>query len=165
MDTQIVELLGRQRLITELLRDGLEVALPARDRGIDLIAYADLSHQVARFAARPIQMKASSASAFGVFRKYERVADLILAYVWHLEEPAAAVTYAMTYPQAVALAEAQGWTATASWETGGYSTSKPSQQLLRLLSPYHMELGRWWALVTGGAAPAERGAAVDRPRE
>jgi len=77
MDTQIVEILGRQRLVAELLRDGLEVAMPARDRGVDLVAYADLSQQVASFAARPIQMKASSTSAFGVFRKYERVADLI----------------------------------------------------------------------------------------
>lgn len=110
LDTQVVELLGRQRLIAELLRDGLEVALPGRDRGVDLIAYADLGHQVERFAARPIQMKASTTSAFSVFGKYERLADLILAYVWHLDDPAAAVTYAMTYPQAVSLAEAQGWT-------------------------------------------------------
>lgn len=154
LDTQVVEILGRQRLIGELLRDRLEVATPVRDRGVDLIAYADLSCQVARFAARPIQMKASTASAFGVFSKYERVADLLLAYVWHLGDPAAAVTYAMTYPQAVALADAQGWTTTPSWESGGYTTSKPSQQLLQLLEPYRMGPGRWWQLVTGTAAPA-----------
>ncbi len=45
LDTQVIELLGRQRLIAELLRDGLEVALPVRDRGVDLVAYADLSRQ------------------------------------------------------------------------------------------------------------------------
>ncbi len=32
LDPQIVELLGRQRLIGALLRDGLEVVVPARDR-------------------------------------------------------------------------------------------------------------------------------------
>jgi len=157
LDTQVVELLGRQRLIAELLRDGLEVALPVRDRGVDLIAYADLSHQVARFAARPVQMKASTTSAFGVFSKYERVADLIMAYVWHLREPEAAVTYAMTYSQSLAVAEKLGWLATPSWQTGGYSTSKPSQQLLRLLEPYRMVTGRWWSLVTGNAKPATLG--------
>jgi hypothetical protein len=94
-------------------------------------------------------MKVSSASAFGVFRKYERVADLILAYVWHLSDPAQAVTYAMTNPQARALADVQGWTATAAWETGGYTTSKPSRQLMTLLEPYRMGPGRWWELVTG----------------
>ena len=39
MDTQMIEIMGRNRLIDELLRAGLEVALPLRDRGIDLIAY------------------------------------------------------------------------------------------------------------------------------
>ncbi len=42
IDPQVVELLGRNKLISDLLRAGLEVALPMRDRGIDLIAYVDL---------------------------------------------------------------------------------------------------------------------------
>ena len=42
VDSQVIELLGRNRLVSELLRAGLEVAIPARDRGIDLIAYLDL---------------------------------------------------------------------------------------------------------------------------
>ena len=87
LDSQIVELLGRQRLIGELIRDGLEVAVLARDRGVDLIAYADLSRQVSRFASRPIQMKASTTRGFGIDQKYLRISDLILAYVWHLADP------------------------------------------------------------------------------
>lgn len=47
-DSQVVELLGRNRLIEELLLAGLEVALPLRDRRIDLIAYADLAARVSR---------------------------------------------------------------------------------------------------------------------
>ncbi len=35
MDTQVVELLGRNKLVSDLLRVGLEVALPMRDRGND----------------------------------------------------------------------------------------------------------------------------------
>jgi hypothetical protein len=42
MDTQLTELIGRNWLVNELLRAGLEVATPLRDRGIDLIAYFDL---------------------------------------------------------------------------------------------------------------------------
>ena len=76
LDTQVIELLGRNRLVSELLRAGLEVAVPARDRGIDLIAYLDLidpqdeakdpasAGRVQRFAARPIQMKAASQQSF-----------------------------------------------------------------------------------------------------
>jgi len=77
-DSQVVELLGRNRLIEELLLAGLEVALPMRDRGIDLIAYADLAARVESFAACPIQMKASSEAAFGLHSKYGRVRNLSL---------------------------------------------------------------------------------------
>jgi hypothetical protein len=155
LDTQVVELLGRQRLIGELLRDGLEVASPARDRGIDLLAYTDLNSQVDRFVALPIQMKASTTRSFSVARKYERFANMILAYVWHLGEPFSALTYAMTYPQAIALADELGWTATSSWAKGEYSTRSPSQQLMHLLEKHRMGPGRWWSLVTGTTAIAE----------
>jgi hypothetical protein len=42
MNSQIVDLIGRNWLVNELLQANLEVALPLRDRGIDLIAFADL---------------------------------------------------------------------------------------------------------------------------
>jgi hypothetical protein len=84
MDSQVVELLGRNHLVGELLRAGLEVSLPLRDRGIDLIAYADLDERVKSFVARPIQMKASSSSSFSIDAKYAKFPELILAHVWHL---------------------------------------------------------------------------------
>lgn len=155
LDTQVVELLGRHALMAELLRDGLEVAVPARDRGVDLIVYADLSRQVASFAARPVQMKAFTARGFGIDREYERFADLILAYVWNLGEPTAAATFAMSYPESVAVADAMGWTETASWREGGvYSTTSLSKRLSALLESYRIQPGRWWALVAGTPSPA-----------
>lgn len=151
LDTQVVELLGRLRLTGELLRDGLEVAVPMRDRGVDLIAYADLSRQVARFAARPIQMKAFTASGFSVAKKYRRIANLIVAYVWHLGDGQPAVTYAMPYAEAVELAETMGWTNTPSWKKGNaYSCTRPSKGLVELLERHRMGKGNWWALVVGG---------------
>lgn len=163
LDSQVVELLGRQRLIVELLRDGLEVALPVRDRGVDLIAYADLSGEVARFASRPIQMKAATAKAFDIDKKYERIADLIQAFVWHLDDPPAAVTYALPYPEAVQVAAAMGWTETTSWQQGRYHTSSPSKRLLGLLEPYRMAPGRWWRLVVGSDKNVEPAAPADPP--
>jgi hypothetical protein len=144
-DTQIIEIRGRHRLIDEILQPGLEVALPIRDRGVDLIVYADLSEHVRTFAARPIQMKASSQKSFGLYQKYSRFPDLILAYVWHLAAPARAVTYALTYPEALRIAEAMGWTATSSWiGAGGYSTQAPSAKLTALLEPHRMTPKAWW---------------------
>ncbi len=148
-DSQKVELLGRNRLIDELLRDDLEVALPIRDRGIDLIAYADLSEAVTQYVARPIQMKAAWTRSFVIDRKYERIRGLIIAYVWHLNDRERATTFALTHGESVLVGEAMGWTATASWRRGGaYSTSLPSSRLLGLLEPYRMDKGRWWELVT-----------------
>ncbi len=49
MNPQIVELIGRNWLVNELLQANLEVALPMRDRGIDLIAFADLDTRVKLF--------------------------------------------------------------------------------------------------------------------
>lgn len=148
-DTQIIEIRGRHRLIDEILQPGLEVALPIRDRGIDLIVYADLFEHVLTFAARPIQMKASSEQSFGLYRKYSRFPGLIIAYVWHLADPARAVTYALTYSEALQVAEAMAWTATSSWiEGGGYSTQAPSAKLIALLERHRMTPKAWWQKIT-----------------
>lgn len=148
-DSQVVELLGRNRLIEELLLAGLEVALPLRDRGIDLIAYADLAARVESFAACPIQMKASSETSFGLHTKYRRVRNLIIAHVWYVGQPAKSITFATTYDEALNIVEAMGWAETASWASGAYSTSRPSKRLLTLLEPFRMTPGRWWEKVVG----------------
>lgn len=148
MDTQLVEILGRHRLIAELLRANLEVAIPARDRGIDLIAYADLGTQVARFSACPIQLKAAIGGSFSVDRKYAKFPNLLIAYVWYLADPAKTVTYAITHPEAVAVADTMGYTRTSSWEKGLYVTTRPSPQLVAQLKPFRMTPEKWWEKIT-----------------
>jgi hypothetical protein len=150
MDTQTIELIGQHRLASDLLQAGLEVAFPARDRGVDLIAYADLDRQLGRFVARPIQMKAASKRSFGIWKKYLKIHDLIVAFVWHLDGLQGPETYALTCAEAVAVGEMMGWTRTASWcEKGGYSTTKPGQDLCERLQPFRMTPDRWWTKVTG----------------
>jgi hypothetical protein len=149
LDTQITEILGRNRLVDELLRAGLEVAFPARDRGIDLIAYTDLDSMLQRYVARPIQMKAASNSAFSIDRKYEKFPDLIIGYVWFLSRPNETCTYALSYAEAIQVGGEMGWTKTTSWQRGQYSTSEPSRRLLELLEPYKMTPQKWWKKVTG----------------
>lgn len=149
VDGQLVEILGRGRLVGELLRAGLEVALPTRDRGVDLIAYADLGERISKFVAKPIQMKAALGRSFGVWRKYENP-DMLLAFVWHLDGAAVPQTYALTVPEANGVASAMGWTSTPSWtEKGGYSTTRPGRRLLELLAPHAMDERRWWSKVVG----------------
>ena len=145
MDTQTIEILGRNRLVDELLVAGLEVAMPLRDRGIDLIAYVDLAAVASKFAAVPIQMKAASKRAFSIDRKYAKISNLVLVYVWGLRSPEHAESFALTYPEALAIAKALKWTKTSiSWgEKGKYSTSHPSKELCELLAPYNMSSDSW----------------------
>lgn len=143
LDTQTIEILGRNRLVDELLLAGLEVAIPQRDRGIDLIAYVDLAAVASRFAAVPIQMKAASTRAFSVDAKYAKISNLVIAYVWGLQAPEHAQSFALTYPEVVQIADGLKWTATASWAKGSYSTSAPSKQLCELLAPFRMSPQAW----------------------
>jgi len=151
MDTQSIEIIGRNYLVSQLVRDGLEVARPERDRGVDLIAYLDLDEAGGGFVACPVQMKAATSRHFGLLRKYEKFSRLLFAYVWHIYEPSKACAYALTYSEAFGVAEAMGWTRTASWQgvtksaggRAGYGTNNPSVKLVSLLEPYHMGVGDW----------------------
>ncbi len=51
--------------------------------------------------------------------------DELMAYVWHVDDASLAVSYALTYAEAFALAEQMGWIRTPSWARGAYSTSQP----------------------------------------
>jgi hypothetical protein len=111
LDSQVIELLGHNRLTDEILRSGLEVAHPTRDRGIDLIAYADLETNVAAFVARPIQMKAASTQSFAIDRKYAKFPNLLIAFVWNLVGPPdQIVTFALSYQEALSVADKMGYT-------------------------------------------------------
>ena len=149
-DTQLVELAGRNWLASELMRAGIEVARPERDRGIDLIAYVDIDERVGDFTACPIQMKAATDQVFSLDPKYAKFPGLILAYVWNLADSSKTKCFALTYEEALGVAEKMEWTKTASWLTGagsgkrGYSTTRPSKRLSVLLAPYEMNSDTWW---------------------
>lgn len=71
-DKSLVEVLGRAALTTALVADGIEVARPERDAGVDLLAFTFSPWRVL-----PIQMKAATTSMFSIDKKYERVDQLI----------------------------------------------------------------------------------------
>src|SRR5205823_12869241 len=79
LDSQQVEILGRNRIKAALIEAGIEVATPERDNGIDLIAYR--WSLAGEFRALPIQIKAASDFSFGIDRKYERIPGLIMVFI------------------------------------------------------------------------------------
>jgi hypothetical protein len=153
-DTQLVELAGRSWLASELMRSGIEIARPERDRGIDLIAYVDRDTRVGSFVACPIQMKAATGAVFSLNPKYARFPGLLLAYVWNLGDPSKIKCFSLTYREALDVARKMRWTRTASWLKGGktgkrgYSTTKPSKRLRALLAEFEMDPEKWWQKVS-----------------
>lgn len=144
MDPQVIELIGQNYLIGELLKAGFEVAQPMRDRGVDLIAYLDVDDDVDRFVGIPIQLKAASQRSFSIARKYNKFPNLIMAYVWDLVSDNESAVYALTQLEAVSVADTMGYTKTDSWlKKGGYSTTRPSQKLIALLEPHRMTPEKW----------------------
>ena len=143
LDTQQVELIGRNLLTSALMSDGYEVALPLRDRGVDLLVYRDLDES-GQFIARPIQLKASSKRAFGFDAKYTKFHDLLLAYVWNVQSGGDAIEiFCLNQSEVSRIGSAMGWDQTVSWARGSYSTSRPSAKLCAMLSEYRMGPGTW----------------------
>jgi len=155
-DTQLTELAGRFALISQLTGDGLEVALPIRDRGVDLIAYAELDEQDSPFAACPIQLKVTNGRRFELDRKYERVANLLLVYIWDMKDASKSRTYALTYAEALEVMRKKGFTETLSWKRGRYSVASPGTDLLKMLEQYRMRPKGWRSRILSAAKQKER---------
>ncbi len=141
LDSQQVEILGRNRIKAALIEAGLEVATPERDNGIDLIAYKWSTAGV--FEARPVQIKASSSFTFGVDRKYERIPGLIMAFIMGARRESY-VIYAMTYAEMLKVATERGWTDTASWtDVGRYVQTRASPALEDALKSFLADRQSW----------------------
>lgn len=142
LESQQVEILGRNRLKAALIEANLEVATPERDNGIDLIAYR-WNAERGEFIARPIQLKAASTFSFGIDRKYEKFPGLIMAFVVGVREEAHAI-YTLTYKELLGVADSLGWTNTPSWTAGNsYSTRHQSKRLAAALEPYRAQRSTW----------------------
>ena len=125
-----------------------------RDRGIDLVAYADLGPEVQHFSAVPIQMKACSSSAFSIDAKYAKFRGLVIAHIWHIDTPEREVTFATSFAESLSVADAMGWTATESWAKGYYTNTRPGARLRELLEPFRMTPERWREKVVGNDGSA-----------
>lgn len=144
----MVELRGRHRLLEALALDRIEVALPVRDRGVDLIVYDDADARSGSFRAWPVQLKASSLRSFAIDKKYARCPHLFLVYVWCLARAGHEEIYALRYSEAVEVGNAMGYTQTSSWiDKGKYVSTRPSRKLLTHLAPFRMIAGNWRKLL------------------
>lgn len=137
-------MIGRNLLVTTLMQAGVEVARPERDRGIDLIAYLD--RDAGRpFVACPIQMKATRSRSFLISKRWEDFDRLLIAYVWHVEQPQESRIYCLSYVQALGIARDAGWLDASAWKDKGYYVStKPSKAIELRLEPHRMPGTAGW---------------------
>jgi len=65
-------------------------------------------------------------------------------------------TYALTYAELIAVADAMGYTQTSSWESGRYACTGISSKLRALLEAHRMTPTKWRTLVTGRVPQGEQ---------
>ena len=142
-DTQAIAILGRNWLVSELIRAGLEVAFPIRDKGIDLIVYGDRASSAQEFFAIPVQMKSAIKKRFSIDKNCEKIPHLLIAYLWGIEDEKYE-TFVLTYPEALKIAMDMGFTKTDSWtQNGQYASATPSKRLERMIRKFQMTPEKW----------------------
>ena len=132
LDSQQIGIIGRQILTANLLAADLEVAVPIRDRGIDLIVYRDRGEDGV-FRACPIQLKTASEAVFGLEAKYQHFGGLRIVFVWNAKEPSKAQLFSLTYAEALEVLTLMKFDQTDSWREGRYTTTRPSVKLKAML--------------------------------
>lgn len=139
MDSQIIDLLGRNRLVDELLQAGLDVAVPVKQRGIDLIVYAQQSD--GSFVASPLQIRSSAGRSFSIDHTNEKMANLIYAFVWGVGTEKVA-TYALTQREMQRVGESTGFSLMQSSQRALYAES-PNRSLLAEIERFKMSPESW----------------------
>lgn len=85
-----------------------------------------------------IKLSVSAGQVFGVFHNNKDVENLYMAYMWNVGGTGEPTLYVISYVDAIKIAHNQGWTKASSWKqsNGGYTTSKPTDKLLKDLERY-----------------------------
>ncbi|HVX58570.1 MAG TPA: hypothetical protein VG964_02425 [Candidatus Saccharimonadales bacterium] len=135
LDSQQVEIVGRNILVSLFIADNVEVATPLRDKGVDLIAYDSQT-----FRAVPVQLKTFSNTGFSLNEKYK---GMMLAYVWYASQPLKAEVYVMTYNQALEVAGSSFFE-----KHGKVAITKAGPRILSAIEPYKYRPGYLSNLIT-----------------
>lgn len=138
-----MELLGRNHLIVQLLEANVHAAAPMWDQGVDLVAYYG---GVDRFIARPLQIKAAKDTRWGLHKKYARILDLLIVYIWHVTHSNEVEIFCMNYEEAEELIIRHKYAESDTWKKplGHYDTVVgKSSELRKSLEPFLMTPKRW----------------------
>ncbi|MGD0830995.1 MAG: hypothetical protein ABR907_08645 [Terracidiphilus sp.] len=134
---------GKRIFISHVHAAGLKLAEPLDDKSIDYLIYNDAGKN-RELISYAVKLKTSSHKTFYLYKKYERIPQFLLVYVWNARDPEESSVYALTYEEALRILEAKGYARTDSWiEEGGFSVTDAGPELLEMLKPYRMTEERW----------------------
>jgi len=126
---------GEALVAAELLRRQVNVAVPAYDGGVDLIAY----HEMDMRRVVPIQVKARSSTCYNFQREWFSVPGIVLVQVWHTTTHPEFYIFGNLSDVEAALGPAHA--ASASWtEKGGYNVTTPGPDAIERMRPHR---DRW----------------------
>jgi len=131
---------GEALVAAELLRRHVDVAYPAHDRGIDLLAYRARTLEL----VIPIQVKTRTTTCFEFQKAWFCISGLILIQVWH----ATTVPQFYIFGDLIDVENALGPThcATDSWiSKGAYNVTTPNPSHLERMQRYRDR----WDLILG----------------
>jgi hypothetical protein len=141
VDSDRLELIGRGKVVDQLLRAGLGVAVPAVQGDIDLVVHTSLASP-GSFVVCPLRVKSSATRSFSLDGRYEAVPNLIHVFVWGLATDAASI-YALTHREAALVAEDLGYNLGPSWQKDLYAVQPQNRNLVELLEKHRMTPERW----------------------
>lgn len=135
-----LERIGTAYIIEKCYHEGLSIAYPDIDDGIDLIIY---NHEGYFFNAVPVQIKAFSSESFYTDEAYLRIPKLFIIYLWYVGSGKTIRAFGMPYKEAEAIVNKNNW----SRNKGKYAYTHGSEVLRRALAQY--EIRSWKELLFG----------------
>ena len=131
LDAALIGKAGEALVAGELLRRRIDVAYPAFDGGVDLVAYRGHAFD----NAIPIQVKARSSTCYTFQKKWFEIPSIVLIQVWHV-----ATTpefYVFRNVQDVEGALGSRHVSSPSWARDGrYSVTNPNDEQIERMQPY-----------------------------
>jgi hypothetical protein len=129
MDSEMLELARRARLMDQLLEDGVNIALPMGACEIDMLAYVNSRTGACRMESVPISVASFCSDALSSNLETARASGLLIALVWGTGNPEDIRTFAFTPAELTLVKMIQ--------------IIGPGAVLQNALEPFAMSPGKW----------------------
>jgi hypothetical protein len=140
MDSEMLELVGRARLMDEMMEDGVNVALPMGACEMDMLAYVNSRTGPCRIVSVPINVASFCSDALSSNLEAARVSGLLIALVWGIGNPEDVRTFALTPAELTVVKMIE--------IIGRANACTPEVVLRNALEPFAMSPGKWRKKIT-----------------